>query len=126
MLGTYTLSSGYYDAYYAKAQKVRTLIKNDFEKAFENIDMIVAPSMPCIAPKVGESEKSSMFGELMDLLTEPSSVAGLPGISIPCGFYENMPIGIQFIGKFNGEKNILSVANLFQKETDFHKSRPKL
>jgi aspartyl-tRNA(Asn)/glutamyl-tRNA(Gln) amidotransferase subunit A len=126
MLGTYTLSSGYYDAYYAKAQKVRTLIKNDFEKAFENIDMIVAPSMPCIAPKIGESEKSSMFGEMIDLLTEPSSVAGLPGISIPCGFSDGMPVGIQFIGKFNGEKNILSVASLFQKETDFHKSKPQL
>ena len=90
MLGTYTLSSGYYDEYYSKAQKVRTLIKNDFDKAFENVDMIVAPSMPCIAPKVGESEKSPMFGEMIDLLTEPSSVAGLPGISIPCGFSEDM------------------------------------
>jgi aspartyl-tRNA(Asn)/glutamyl-tRNA(Gln) amidotransferase subunit A len=126
MLGTYTLSSGYYDEYYSKAQKVRTLIKNDFDKAFENVDMIVAPSMPCIAPKVGESEKSPMFGEMIDLLTEPSSVAGLPGISIPCGFSEDMPVGIQFIGKFNGEKSILSTANLFQKETDFHRSKPKL
>lgn len=126
MLGTYTLSSGYYDAYYSKAQKVRTLIREDFEKAFKNIDVIVAPSMPCVAPKLGESEKSSMFGELSDLLTEPSSVAGLPGISVPCGFSEEMPVGIQFIGNFNEEKKIIEVANLFQKETDFHNSRPKL
>ncbi len=126
MLGTYTLSSGYYDAYYAKAQKVRTLIKNDFEKAFQNIDVITAPSMPCIAPKLGESDKSPMFGEMIDLLTEPSSVAGLPGISIPCGFSDDMPVGLQFIGRFNGEKNIISVASLFQKGTDFHKSKPQL
>ncbi len=126
MLGTYTLSSGYYDAYYAKAQKVRTLIKQDFEKAFKSIDIIVAPSMPGVAPKLGESDKSSMFGELMDLLTEPSSVVGLPGISVPCGFSEGMPVGIQFIGKFNDEKTLIDVANLFQKEKEFHKSKPKL
>lgn len=116
MLGTYTLSSGYYDAYYSKAQKVRTLIKNDFDKVFKNIDIIVAPSMPCVAPKLGESEKSSMFGELMDLLTEPSSVAGLPGISVPCGLHDGMPVGIQFIGNYFSEDKIIEVSNLFQKE----------
>ncbi len=126
MLGTYVLSAGYYDAYYSKAQKVRTLIKEDFDKSFEKVDLIVAPSMPCIAPKLGESEKSSMFGELMDVLSEPSSVAGLPGISIPCGFSENMPVGIQFIGNVDNEDKIIEVANLFQKETDFHKSKPKI
>ena len=126
MLGTYTLSAGYYDAYYSKAQKVRTLIKEDFEKVFRNVDILIAPSMPCVAPKIGESKKSSMFGELMDLLAEPSAVAGLPGISIPCGFSDDLPVGVQFIGKFNDEKSILNVANLFQKETDFHLSKPDL
>jgi len=126
MLGTYTLSSGYYDAYYSKAQKVRTLIIEDFRKAFEKIDVIVAPSMPCIAPKIGESEKSPMFGELIDLLTEPSAVAGLCGISIPCGLSENMPVGVQFIGDIGEERKIIEVSNLFQKETDFHKIRPEL
>ncbi len=126
MLGTYTLSSGYYDAYYSKAQKVRTLIIEDFRKAFEKIDVIVAPSMPCIASKIGESEKSPMFGELIDLLTEPSAVAGLCGISIPCGLSENMPVGVQFIGDIGEERKIIEVSNLFQKETDFHKIRPEL
>ncbi len=126
MLGTYTLSSGYYDAYYSKAQKVRTLIKNDFEEAFKKIDLIVAPSMPCIAPELGQSEKSSMYGELMDLLSEPSSVAGLPGISIPCGLSDGMPVGLQFIGNFFGEKDLVEVSNLFQEGTDFHKDFPSL
>ncbi|MBW6441602.1 Asp-tRNA(Asn)/Glu-tRNA(Gln) amidotransferase subunit GatA [Patescibacteria group bacterium] len=126
MLGTYTLSSGYYDAYYSKAQKVRTLIKNDFEKAFQNVDVLVAPSMPCIAPKIGESDKFPMFGELIDLLNEPSAVAGLPGITVPCGISEGMPVGAQFIGNFNCEDKIIYVSNLFQKETDFHKIGPKL
>lgn len=126
MLGTYVLTSGYYDAYYSKAQKVRTLIKEDFEKAFEDVDVIVAPSMPCVAPKIGESDKSSMFGELMDLLTEPSSVAGLPGISVPCGMSEGLPVGLQFIGKMNDESKIIQVSNSFQKGTDFHKSYPKI
>jgi aspartyl-tRNA(Asn)/glutamyl-tRNA(Gln) amidotransferase subunit A len=126
MLGTYALSSGYYDAYYSKAQKVRTLIKRDFERAFSEVDLIVAPSMPCVAPKLGESEKSPMFGELMDLLTEPSSVAGLPGISIPCGFSNDLPVGVQFIGNFGDESRIIQVSNLFQKETDFHRSKPKI
>ena len=126
MLGTYALSAGYYDAYYSKAQRVRTLVIEDFIKAFEQVDLLVAPSMPCVALKLGESDKSSMFGELMDVLTEPSSVAGLPGISIPCGFSEKMPVGLQFIGKMNEEAKIIGVAKIFQEETDFHKSKPKV
>jgi len=126
MLGTYALSSGYYDAYYEKAQKVRTLIIDDFNKALENVDIIVAPSMPCIALKLGESEKSSMFGELMDVLAEPSSVAGLPGISIPCGLSDDMPVGLQFIGNHFEEDKIIGISKVFQEETDFHKSKPKI
>ena len=82
--------------------------------------------MPCIALKLGESEKSSMFGELMDVLAEPSSVAGLPGISIPCGLSENMPVGLQFIGNHFEEDKIIGVSKVFQEETDFHKSKPKI
>lgn len=121
MLGAYTLSAGYYDNYYSKAQKVRTLIVNDFNKAFEKVDVIVGPTMPCIAPKIGESEKSAMFGELIDVLAEPSSIAGLPGISIPCGISQNMPVGLQFIGKMFEEETLLGIANQFQEITDFHK-----
>lgn len=126
MLGSYVLSAGYYDAYYSKAQKVRTLVIEDFQNAFKKVDVLVAPSMPCVALKLGVSQKSSMFGELMDVLAEPSSVAGLPGISIPCGFSENLPIGLQFIGNYNEEDKIIGVSKVFQEATDFHKSKPKL
>lgn len=126
MLGTYSLSSGYYDAYYEKAQKVRTLIIDDFNKAFESVDVLVAPTMPCTALKLGESDKSAMFGELMDVLAEPSSVAGLPGISVPCGLAEGMPVGLQFIGNHFEEDKVIGVAKVFQEETDFNKSKPNL
>lgn len=112
MLGAYTLSAGYYNEYYAKAQKVRTLIVNDFKKAFAQVDLIAAPSMPCTALKIGESQKSPIFGELMDVLAEPSSIAGLPAISIPFGVDENnLPIGVQFIGAQFSEKKIIDVAS---------------
>ncbi len=125
MLGAYTLSSGYYDAYYSKAQKVRTLIVEDFNKAFEKVDMIVGPTMPCSALKIGESEKSSMFGEIMDVLTEPSSIAGVTALNLPCGFDENgLPIGVQLIGQQFDEVKIFKAASVFQKNTDFHKKFP--
>jgi len=126
MLGAYTLSSGYYDAYYAKAQKVRTLIVNDFNKAFEKVDIVIGPSMPCVALKLGESDKSPMFGELMDVLAEPSSIAGLPGVSINCGFSQGLPVGVQLIGPQFSESKLLRVANVFQMNTDFHNKEPKL
>lgn len=127
MLGAYTLSAGYYDAYYSKAQKVRTLIVADFNKAFEKIDLVIGPSMPCVATKIGDADKSAMFGELMDVLAEPSSIAGLPGISFPCGFgQDNMPIGIQLIGPQFSEDELVEAANVFEKETDFHDKFPKL
>ena len=126
MLGAYALSSGYYDEYYAKAQKVRTLVIEDFNKAFEVVDLIVSPTYPCVATKVGESDNSAMFGELMDVFQEPSSIAGLPGISVPCGFYEKMPVGIQFIGPHMSEPIVLRLAHQFQQDTDFHLSFPNL
>lgn len=126
MLGTYALSSGYYDAYYSKGQKVRTLIKQSFDDAFKNVDLIIAPSMPCVALEIGESAKSPMFGELMDVLNEPSCIAGVPGISIPCGLHNGLPVGIQLMSNMNEEAKIFGALYKFQSETDFHKQKPSL
>jgi aspartyl-tRNA(Asn)/glutamyl-tRNA(Gln) amidotransferase subunit A len=126
MLGTYTLSSGYYDAYYSKAQKVRTEIIGDFNKAFCDVDLIIGPTTPCVAMKFGESEKSSMFGELMDVLAEPSSIAGICGINLPCGFLNGLPVGVQLIGNMGKEELLLSAANSYQQVTNYHKERSKL
>ena len=126
MLGAYTLSSGYYEQYYSKAQKVRTLIIDDFKAAFEKVDVIVGPGMPEIAPKLGVTDTSPLFGELADMLQEPSSIAGLCGISVPCGFSEGLPVGLQLIGNFLDEKKILSAAEAYQDSTDFHKRFPTM
>jgi len=126
MLGTYALSSGYYDAYYSKAQKVRTLIIESFTKAFEQVDLIIAPSMPCVAMDLGANESSSMFGELIDMLNEPSCISGNPGVSIPCGFSKGLPVGVQIIGEMNDESSVLGALHKFQEVTDFHKQRPEL
>jgi len=116
MTGAYTLSSGYYDAYYKKAQQVRTLIIRDFESAFKEVDVIMAPTMPTTAPKLGVTKNNPIFGELADVLTEPSALAGLPCISIPTGFDRNgLPIGTQIIGSQFDEKSVLTTAYLFEK-----------
>jgi aspartyl-tRNA(Asn)/glutamyl-tRNA(Gln) amidotransferase subunit A len=126
MLGAYVLSVGYYDAYYAKAQKVRTMIVDDFNKAFERVDLIIGPTMPCVAVKAGAAEdSSSMFGEKIDVLQEPSSIAGLTGVSIPCGFSEGMPVGIQLIGRQFDESKVLGAAVAYQQNTDYHKNFAK-
>lgn len=120
MLGNYTLSYGYYGAYYKKAQKVRTLIINDFKKVFKEVDIIASPAMPITAMRLGESEKYPFFGELMDKLSEPSAVAGLTAMSFPVGLDRNhLPIGIQLIGNYFQEENLLNLAYQFEKETDF-------
>jgi len=127
MLGTYTLSSGYYDAYYLKAQKVRTLICSDFAKAFEKVDIIIGPTSPVTALPLGATKDSFMFGELQDMLLEPSSIAGLPGISLPCGFSkEGLPIGMQIIGPQFNEQLILNIAYQYEQETEWHKCKPTL
>lgn len=116
MLGAYTLSAGYYDEYYTKAQKVRTLIVEDFSSAFKKVDFIVGPTMPCTALKLGESEKSPIFGELMDVLAEPSAIAGLPAISIPFGADDNkLPIGVQMIGPQFSEKSLINLAEVSER-----------
>lgn len=126
MLGTYTLSSGYYDAYYLKAQKVRTLILEDFRKAFQKVDVIVGPTSPTTALPLGASRKSGMFGEIQDLLMEPSSIAGLPGLNICAGFSDNLPVGMQIIGPQLSEELILRVGYAYQQATDWHERRPTL
>ncbi len=115
MTGAYTLSAGYYDAYYKKAQKVRTLIINDFAKAFEKVDLIAGPTMPSTAPRLGISQSSPVFGELADELTEASALAGLPCISVPVGIdHNNLPIGMQIIGKQFDEKGVLNLAKAWE------------
>lgn len=120
MLGTYTLSYGYYDAYYKKAQKVRTMLIEDFKKTFQDVDVIASPTMPIPATKIGDINKYPFFGELMDVLSEPSSVAGLPAISIPVGLTKsNLPVGMQLIGDYLQEQTVMDVAYQYEKETDF-------
>lgn len=127
MLGTYSLSAGYYDAFYLKAQKVRTLICRDFDNQFEKVDAIIGPVSPTTALKCGASEGQSMFGEIQDMLVEPSSIAGLPGISIPCGFDKiGLPIGLQIITPQRREDLVYQIAKLFEDNTEYYLSRPKL
>ncbi|MEK7558971.1 MAG: Asp-tRNA(Asn)/Glu-tRNA(Gln) amidotransferase subunit GatA [Patescibacteria group bacterium] len=124
MLGTFTLSSGYYDAYYKKAQKVRTIIIKDFDEAFKKVDFILAPTGPTPALVLGASEGQSMFGELADVLVEPSSIAGLTGINLPAGFSnDGLPIGMQLIGPQFSEPGIISIGYEFEKETEFLRER---
>lgn len=119
MLGTYTLSAGYYQAYYLKAQKVRTVIIKDFQKAFDQIDLIVAPTSPTVALKKGATKDQAMFGELADVLVEPSSIAGLPGINIPAGMKDGLPVGVQLIAGWNHEKLLFQAANYLEKLINF-------
>ena len=127
MLGTYALSAGYYDAYYLKAQKVRTLIKQDFENAFESVDVLVCPTAPTTAFKAGEKITDPLSMYLIDLLTIPVNLAGLPAISIPCGFDDNgLPIGLQLIGKVLREDQLFQVAYAYEQATTWHLHSPKL
>ncbi len=125
MLGTYSLSAGTYDAYYKKAQQVRTLIKQDFDKVFEEYDVIVGPTTPTTAFKLGENLDDPMTVYANDILTVPINLAGVPAISIPCGFDNNMPVGLQIIGKYFEEGTIYRVADAFEKATDFHNAKPQ-
>jgi aspartyl-tRNA(Asn)/glutamyl-tRNA(Gln) amidotransferase subunit A len=126
MLGTFALSSGYYDQYYAKAQKVRTLVIEDFRRAFSQVDLVIGPTSPGPALKVGASVDQPMFGEMEDVLVEPSSIAGLTGISLPCGFVDGLPIGLQIIGPQFGESKVLSAAIAYQAATKWHYEKPSL
>lgn len=126
MLGTYALSSGYYDAYYLKAQKVRTLIKQDFDQVFADYDVIVGPTVPTTAFKIGTQIDDPLTMYLNDILTIPVNLAGVPAISVPCGDVDGMPVGLQIIGKALDESSVLRVAHAFEQNTEFHKRRPPL
>ena len=124
MLGTYALSAGYYDAYYLKAQKVRTLIKKDFDSAFESCDVLIAPTSPSVAFRIGEKAADPLQMYLSDIFTLSLNLAGLCGVSIPCGFSQGLPVGLQIIGKPFDEAGILRVAHTYQQATDWHKRHP--
>jgi len=127
MLGTYALSSGYYEAYYKKAQQVRTLIRQDFEKAFQEVDIIVTPISPTAAFKVGEKAADPLQMYLSDIFTISVNLAGVPGISIPCGFTsKNLPVGLQLIGRHFDEESIFKVAHAYEQSTEWHTRRPNL
>ena len=128
ILGTYVLSSGYYDAYYLRAQKVRTLIRQDFLKAFEQVDAIVTPTTPTAAFKIGEKADDPVQMYLSDVFTISCNLAGICGISIPCGFTKSpkLPIGLQLLGKPFGEEAILKIAHAYEQSTRWHKEKPAL
>lgn len=127
MLGTYSLSSGYYDAYYRKAQQVRTLFMQDFEKAFSDVDIVVTPTSPTAAFKIGEKVQDPLTMYMSDVYTLSGNLTGLPAISIPCGFTKsNLPIGLQFIGRHFDEETIFKIAYLFEQATDWHKRQPDM
>jgi aspartyl-tRNA(Asn)/glutamyl-tRNA(Gln) amidotransferase subunit A len=127
MLGTYALSAGYYDAYYLKAQRVRTLIRRDFEEAFKHCDVIVTPTAPTTAFRIGEKTQDPLQMYLSDIYTISVNLAGLPAISLPCGFDDQgMPIGVQIIGRPFEEDTILRVAHAYEQMTEWHKRKPRI
>ncbi len=126
MLGTYALSSGYYDAYYLKALKVRTLIKEDFDKAFEKFDVLLSPTAPSTAFRFGEKADNPIQMYLSDIFTMSVNLAGIPGISIPCGFSNGMPVGLQLMGKAFDEGTLFRVAHAFEQSGDYHQARANL
>ncbi len=127
MLGTYSLSAGYYEAYYRKASQVRTLMKRDFEEAFRMCDVILTPTSPTPAFRLGERLSDPLTMYLSDIFTISCNLAGIPGISVPCGFTEEgLPLGLQFLGRFLDEISILKVAHAYEEATEWHKKRPPL
>lgn len=127
MLGTYALSAGYYEAYYLKAQKVRTLIKNDFDEAFKKVEAIITPTIPAPAFKIGEKIDNPLQMYLSDIFTISVNLAGLPAISLPCGLSKGkLPIGLQIIGSYLGEGKVLNLAYTYESQTDWHRRKPKL
>ncbi len=126
MLGTYALSAGYYDAYYLKAQKVRTLIRQEFDRAFEKYDALITPTSPTVPFKIGEKTDDPLQMYLADVFTVPVNIAGLPGISIPAGFADGLPIGMQIIGKPFSEETLLKIAYAYEQATDWHQRQPSI
>ena len=126
MTGTYVLSHGYYDAYYLQAQKIRRMIADDFQRAFQQCDVIAGPVAPSVARRIGECADDPLADYLADVYTLPASLAGLPGMSVPAGFGEDdMPVGLQLIGNYLQESKLLNVAHQLQRATDFHLRKPE-
>ena len=126
MLGTYALSAGYYDAYYLKAQKVRTLIRQEFDQAFEKFDAVVTPTSPTVPFKIGEKVEDPLQMYLSDVCTLPINIAGVPAISIPAGFGDGLPVGMQIIGKPFSEETLLKIAYAYEQATEWHKRKPEI
>ncbi len=126
IIGTYVLSSGYYDAYYKKATAVRTDIAKEFSDAFKNVDVIITPTSPQTAFKIGEKSDNPLEMYLSDIYTVSANIAGIPGLSIPCGFANNLPVGLQILGNHFSEETILGLAKYYQNITDWHKKTPKI
>ncbi|MDO8717356.1 MAG: Asp-tRNA(Asn)/Glu-tRNA(Gln) amidotransferase subunit GatA, partial [Dehalococcoidales bacterium] len=126
MLGTYALSSGYYDAYYLKAQKVRTIIRGEFDEAFNKVDALITPTSPTVPFKIGEKTADPLQMYLSDICTIPVNIAGVPAISIPAGFADGLPVGMQIIGKPFAEEAILRTAYAYEQATEWHKQKPKI
>jgi len=125
LIGTYVLSHGYYDAYYLKAQKIRRLIAQDFVEAFKQCDVVMGPTSPTVAFKIGAKAADPVQMYLNDIYTIPANLAGLPGMSIPCGFgRDNLPVGLHIVGNYFAEARMLNVAHQYQKATDWHKREP--
>jgi aspartyl-tRNA(Asn)/glutamyl-tRNA(Gln) amidotransferase subunit A len=126
MLGTYALSAGYYDAYYLRAQKVRTLISQEFEQVFERYHALLAPTSPSVAFGQGERVDDPMQMYLSDVCTIPANIAGIPGISVPCGFVDGLPVGLQVLGPHFGERALFRVAYAYEQAHEWRSMRPNL
>ena len=126
MLGTYALSSGYYGAYYLKAQQARTLIRQDFDRVFQDVDALVTPTSPVTAFKIGEKTGDPVQMYLIDVCTLPVNIAGLPGLSVPCGFSDGLPVGMQFIGPHFSEETLLRTAHAYEAATEWSSARPEI
>jgi aspartyl-tRNA(Asn)/glutamyl-tRNA(Gln) amidotransferase subunit A len=126
MLGTYALSAGYYDAYYKRAQQVRTLIRRDFKQVFEQVDLLAAATTPTVAFRIGEKTDDPLAMYLNDVLTLPASLAGVPGLTLPCGFADGLPVGLQLLGRPFDEGTLLRAGDAYQRVTEWHMQRPQL
>jgi aspartyl-tRNA(Asn)/glutamyl-tRNA(Gln) amidotransferase subunit A len=124
LLGTFVLSSGYYDAYYLRAQKVRTLIRRDFERALEGCDVVATPTAPTLPFRIGEKTADPLQMYLADIFTVPASLAGIPGLSVPAAPVEGLPVGLQLLGRPWREADLLRAGHALQERTDFHRRRP--
>ena len=124
LLGTYVLSAGYYDAYYRKAQQVRTLLRRDFEEAFRGCDLLATPTAPEVAFRIGEKTGDPIKMYLSDIYTVSANLAGIPGLSLPCGFAPDLPVGLQLLGRPLDEATLLRVADAYQRRTEWHLRRP--